>query len=324
MNEQIKKEIFDEIKDYDKIIITRHLRPDGDAVGSSQGLKKVLKDTFPKKKIYLINEDYSDYLSFFPEEDAAKAESFYYDALMIVLDTGTESRISNRKYSCADKIIKIDHHICEAPYGDLCWIDENRASVSEMVAEFCLENENLKMSKEAAEYFYCGIVTDTGRFHYVDDGTSLRVASSLIDYRFDVEKLYARLYLEEYSEILFRGDMYSQIQTTENGVAYLYITDAIQKKYNLTREQASDTVSLMEKIKGSIIWMAFIDNGDGSIRVRLRSRFVPVQPLASRYHGGGHEKASGATVYSKQEMDLLIAEADVIIKDYKENNEGWL
>ena len=70
--------------------------------------------------------------------------------------------------------------------------------------------------------------------------------------------------------------------------------------------------------------MAFIDNGDGTIRVRLRSRFVTVSELAERYHGGGHACASGATVYSKKEMKQLIAEADALLKEYKEKNTGWL
>jgi phosphoesterase RecJ-like protein len=98
----------------------------------------------------------------------------------------------------------------------------------------------------------------------------------------------------------------------------------MQEKFNLTNEQASASVSFMDSIRGSIIWIAFIDNPDGSIRVRLRSRFVPVNPLAEKYHGGGHECACGATVYSKEEMASFIADADALIKEYKENNEGWL
>ena len=92
----------------------------------------------------------------------------------------------------------------------------------------------------------------------------------------------------------------------------------------ITNEQASASVSFMDSIRGSIIWIAFIDNADGSSRVRLRSRFVPVNPLAEKYRGGGHECACGATLYSKEEMAQFIADADALIKEYKENNEGWL
>ena len=98
----------------------------------------------------------------------------------------------------------------------------------------------------------------------------------------------------------------------------------MQERFDLSSEDASASVSYMDSIKDSLIWLAFIENGDGSTRVRLRSRFVTVSPVAERYHGGGHACAAGATVYSKKEMAALIAEADALIKEYKENNEGWL
>ena len=114
------------------------------------------------------------------------------------------------------------------------------------------------------------------------------------------------------------------MKITENGVAYLHVTKGMKKKFHLTNESAGNAVSYMDSIKNSLIWIAFIDSGDGSIRVRLRSRFVTVSELAERYHGGGHACASGATVYSKKEANALLAEADAKLKEYKENNEDWL
>ena len=109
------------------------------------------------------------------------------------------------------------------------------------------------------------------------------------------------------------------MKITENGVAYIYVDNTMQQKFALTKEQASNTVGLLGEIKGSIIWLAFIDYDD-SIRVRLRSRFVEVNKLAEKYHGGGHVCASGATVYSTEEMEALLRDADELIKDYKANN----
>ena len=80
----------------------------------------------------------------------------------------------------------------------------------------------------------------------------------------------------------------------------------------------------MDSIKDSLIWPAFIECDDGSIRVRLRSRFVTVSEIAEKYNGGGHACAAGATVYSKKEMKALIADADSRLKEFKENNVGWL
>jgi phosphoesterase RecJ-like protein len=72
--------------------------------------------------------------------------------------------------------------------------------------------------------------------------------------------------------------------------------------------------------------MALIENGDaeGSIRVRLRSRFVHINSIAEKYRGGGHACASGATVYGQEEMDALLADTDALVKEYKETHEGWL
>ena len=70
--------------------------------------------------------------------------------------------------------------------------------------------------------------------------------------------------------------------------------------------------------------MAFIENSDGTIRVRLRSRFVTVSELAEKYEGGGHACASGATVHSKSELKKLVNEADELLKKYKEEHDGWL
>ena len=80
----------------------------------------------------------------------------------------------------------------------------------------------------------------------------------------------------------------------------------------------------MDSIKDSLIWIAFIESDAGSIRVRLRSRFVTINEVAEKYNGGGHDCASGATVHSRKEMKALIADADARLADYKENNEGWL
>jgi phosphoesterase RecJ-like protein len=80
----------------------------------------------------------------------------------------------------------------------------------------------------------------------------------------------------------------------------------------------------MDSIKNSLIWLAFIDNDDGSIRVRLRSRFVTINSIGEKYRGGGHACAAGATVYSVEEMKALIADADARLKEFKETNEGWL
>jgi phosphoesterase RecJ-like protein len=89
-------------------------------------------------------------------------------------------------------------------------------------------------------------------------------------------------------------------------------------------ENASSAVSYMDSIKNSLIWIAFIDSPDGTIRVRLRSRFLTINQLAEKYRGGGHACAAGATLTDKKEIRKLLKEADELIKNYKSTHEGWL
>jgi len=324
MNENMKI-ILEKIKAYKKILIFRHFRPDGDAVGSTKGLATILKNTYPDKEIYLQNADFSDYLAFLGKEDELLPDEAYADALGIVLDTGTSKRISNQKYSLCKELIKIDHHIPVESYGDYEWVEEHRSSTCEMVAAFYEAfKEELKMSKEAATYIYTGMVTDSGRFRFREvSGDTMRLAGLMLDQGIDIDVIYAHLNLKDLEEFRFEAYVYENMQISESGVVSMFVTNEIKEKFGLTNEMASNCVSFMDGIKNSLIWIAFIE-GEEEIRVRLRSRFVTVSELAERYHGGGHACASGATVYSQEEANALLQEADALLREYKKNNEGWL
>ena len=326
MNIEKMQIILDKIKEYHKIFIFRHFRPDGDAVGSSRGLAEILKATFPEKDIRLQNCDASDYLSFLGGEDELAPDEDYADALGIVCDTATAKRISNRKYSLCKELVKIDHHIPVESYAAYEWVEEERSSACEMIACFYdTFKDELKINETAARYIYTGMVTDSGRFRFRSvSGETMRLAGVILGVGIDTDTLYANLYLKNLSEYKFEAYARRKMKFTDSGVAYLYISNSTKKRFGLTDEEASATVSLMDSIKGSLIWLAFIENKDGSIRVRLRSRFVTVDKLANNYNGGGHACASGATVYSKKEMKKLVADAEALHKEYKESNEGWL
>lgn len=328
MTEQLKtmRAILKKIKEYNRIIITRHVRPDGDAIGSTKGFARILKLSFPQKEIYLQTNDGSDYLAFLGPDDERIAPELYKDALLIAIDTATAERISNDNYTLAREIIKIDHHIDIKPYGDLCWIEDWRSSACEMIAYFYQTfRDELKIDKEAATYVFCGMVTDSGRFRYeATTGETLRLASMLLDFGVDTETLYSNLYLEDYEYLKFQAYVFEQMQITKNGVVHLYVDDEMQKKFNLTKEQACEAVSFLKGIKGCIAQIAFIDMGDGTIRVRLRSRFMLINSLAERYRGGGHAFTCGATLYDEKEIADVVADADKMVADYKKNNTGWM
>lgn len=331
-NLEIMKKILQKIKEYHRILIFRHFRPDGDAVGSTKGLQEILKLTYPEKEIYLVNDDFAKYMEFLgPEEDGnqnEQPENWFAEALGIVIDTGTLDRISSPKHTLCKELVKIDHHIDNNPYGDYSWVEEERSSACEMIVKFYDSfRDELKINSLAATYLYTGMVTDSGRFRYDGvKGDTLRYAAILLDQNINTDWLFANLYLDEFELLKFKAHVYNHMKLTENGVAYLFIDKAMQEEFNLTLENASTAISYMDSIRGCLSWLAFIETGDaeGTIRVRLRSRFVPINKVAENYRGGGHAFASGATVYSQEEMHALISEADALVKHYKENNEGWL
>ena len=326
MNIENMRRILDKIKEYDRIIIFRHKRPDGDAVGSTKGLREILRLTYPEKEILLLNADYSDYVAFLGDEDAPVADEYYATALGIVIDTATSDRISNPKYALCREVVRIDHHIDNNPYTEISWVEEHKSSACEMIAEFYYAfRDELKISKEAATYIYTGMVTDSGRFRFRSvSGDTMRYAGMLLDLGVDVDQIYAHLYMKDYKNLRFHGYMLSKIKMTENGVAYLYIDHKMQEKFGLSMEEASASVSFMDSIKDSLMWIAFIEGPDDEIRVRLRSRFVTINEIAELWGGGGHDCAAGATLHNKREMKKLLAQADERLKNYKENNEGWL
>lgn len=328
MNTAIKQSIFDKIKEYDRILIFRHRRVDGDCVGATKGLKDIICASFPEKDVRIIDDEHSDYLAFLGPDDEAVADEYYTSALGIVVDVADMERISNQKFSLCRELIKIDHHIDRTPFGDISWVEDGRSSACEMIADFYATfQDELTLTQWGATCIYTGMVTDSGRFMYEGVcGESMRLAGLILDKGVKTDWLYANLYLKTFDSLKFTAYIYEHMNVTENGVCWLLVDKEMQEKFNLNMESASAAISSLSGIRGCLCWIAFIETGDEdhAIRVRLRSRFAAINHIAEKYHGGGHACASGATVYSMREMHDLLQDADAHVKEYKENNEGWL
>ena len=322
MTQTQKVALLDKIRAAERIVIMRHKRPDGDAEGSALGLRAVLRESYPEKDVRVINDDTSNEVAFLGAEDGAADPTFYEGALGIVLDSAVRDRIANPCYQICRELIKIDHHIPVDEYGDLVIVDERASSVCQMVADFVLSfPEELRVTREAARCLYAGMVTDSGRFRFESvTGDTLRTAGALLDVGIDTEAMFSSLYLGELRTLKFRAWVFENMNVTENGVLWLHITTDVIARFGITQEEASLSVNEMSMIRGSMIWLACIDNGDGSSRVRLRSRHVTINTLAERYSGGGHAHASGATVHSAKELSTLVCEADEILKSYRAEN----
>ena len=331
--------ILNKIKEYNRIIIHRHVRPDGDCMGSQMGLKYLLKNTFPEKEVYAVGDELPEYLKELGEADIIPDE-YYQDALVIVVDTANESRICDARWQTGKYIIKIDHHDDSPEFGDLWYVDEKSPACSSIIVRMIKAWGNeVKVCEKAGYALYFGIVTDTGRFRYRGlTSEVLNNAGYLLDLGVDVDTLYNKLYIDDVATLKLQGYVLNNFKTTPNGVVYIYFSRKIMQKFGVTKDEAANLVNSISTIKGHPVWVAFIDQGyekleklekgeldpSKEIRVRLRSRGVAINGVASRYRGGGHLQAAGATIYSKKEMTSLLEELDLLVKEYKEEHPDAL
>lgn len=329
----MEQQILQKIKEFNRIIIHRHIRPDGDCIGTQHALKKAIMYNFPEKEVYAVGDVIPEYIQEYGTIDTV-SEEMYKDALVIVVDTATRVRICNDNWQLGKYIIKIDHHDDSEDYANINYVDEKSPACGSILVRL-LKQWNFKLNQEIATYLYLAITTDTGRFRYRGINEEvLSNAGSLLSYGVDTEKLYTNLYIKDNETYKLQGYVYQHYKVTKNGVAYMYFTKDMMKKFNVTKEEAANLVGCMDGIRGSLIWVAFVDQSsnerndevlecfDNEIRVRIRSRFVSINTVATHYRGGGHLTASGATVYSKDEMKKLLKELDTLLKQFKDKNKG--
>lgn len=309
------KAIIQKFKEYETIIIHRHSRPDGDAVGSQIGLKEALRTTFPGKKV-LVTGDESPRFLFIGRMDQVKDED-YQNALVVVLDTAEESLISDDRYKNGKFLIKIDHHLQRRSFGQLEFVDTSYESCAGMIARLIFANK-LHLSAAGAKALFTGIVTDSGRFRY--DSVSSRTfedVARLLEFDFNISDVYNNLYTEELKMVRLRAQFALKFRLTEQGVAYIKTTARELQEYDLDVFAASrGMVNVMGGISGVDIWVNFTEDIENqAVLAEIRSSKYNINEIAVKYGGGGHKLASGATLKTFTEADLLLADLDNIIKE---------
>ena len=245
-----KKKLLEKIKEYERIIIHGHIRPDGDCYGTQFGLKDIIKQTYPKKEVYVVGET-SEYVSFVGTPDIISDDKFD-GALSIVCDTATFDRVSDKRFKLAKEVFKIDHHVEgeDSFYADYYWVDDLLPSASQMIAMFYNKyKKELKLSLEGARAMYVGMVTDTGRFRY--RGVSRKtheMAGLMLDFGVDVEEVDNLLSIETMSTIKLKGEVLSNFEVTEKGFIYFKMTKEIISKYNVSYEDVASMVTVLSGI----------------------------------------------------------------------------
>ena len=317
MGNNIYRKIYNAIKKYDNIVIARHVGPDPDALGSSIGLKEIIKNTFPNKNVYVIGCSASKFkylglLDKLPDNTS--------NSLLIVTDTPDKGRVDTAFMNNYAYSIKIDHHPFIEKYCDIEWIDENSSSASQMIMELVF-NTKLKICKSAAEKLFIGLVADTDRFlfSYTTPKTFDLVSKLIRETKMDFTPLYKKLYMRPFKEVRFHGFLEDNLNITKNGFAYIKITEEIHEKYGVDAATAGNMVNDFNYIENVEAWAVFsYDRVNNNIRGSIRSRGPVINEVAGKYNGGGHKFASGVRLKSFEQVDSLINDLDKACLNYKE------
>ncbi len=315
----IYKQILKQIKKANIIIIARHVGPDPDALGSSLGLKQLIIDNFPNKKVYCIGSPAAKF-RYLGELD--KLPENIDDALLIVTDTPDHKRVDGIDPRKINNSIKIDHHPYVETMCQLEWIDDKSSSASQMILELAFQT-NLKLTKEAGEKLYIGLIADTNRFmfSYTNSKTFDIVSRLLKETNIDIAKIYNELYLRPYKEIKFQGYMSMNYQITENKVGYLIIHDETLKKYNVDAATPGNMINSFNHINEMLVWVTATEDKDlGTYRVSIRSRGPIINEVAANHGGGGHMYASGTRLKNEEEIMSLIKDLDETSKQYTQKD----
>ena len=309
------EEIIKAIEKHDVVIIHRHTNPDGDAMGSQIGLKNLIKDNYPQKRVYAVGDAAKRYAFMDGAEMDEITDETYQGALAIILDCGASALISDERYRLAAKTARIDHHIFCEKIADIEVVETKYESCCGEIAELAIES-GLRLSPASAKALYTGMVTDSGRFRY-DSTTSntFRLAAELLKQDFDIGEIYAKLYEDDFAHVRLRAQFILKIQFTENKVAYIYTTkEELSTCGADTFTVSRGMVSTMSDLKDVDIWVNFTETEE-NVWVEIRSSKYNVNPIATKYGGGGHAKACGAAVKDREEAMRLLADLNAFPKE---------
>ena len=305
------QELFNEVKKYQSIVIFGHSSPDGDCYGSQIALKCFLKEAFPEKDIYMVGTGFLKAIPYFDKMDVISDE-IIKDSLAIAVDCSDLERMEDQRITLAKKICKIDHHLGSEvnKFASINISNTNACSAAEMIGQFILEN-NYSISLECAERIFLGMVTDTGRFLFLNSSKdTFKVLDKIMEANIDFQKIYDFLYEGEEVSTRAKGYISYNFVAKEN-IAYLILDKETIHSLNIDFNYAASMVNVLSGMKGYPIWALFCESDEGLVRVELRSKTYNVQEVAIKFGGGGHLKASGCRLQSISECQKVI---DVLLQ----------
>lgn len=300
------------IEKYDKIIIHRHQKPDGDALGSQLGLLGIIRDSYPEKQVYAVGDMTPRYAFMASAPMDEIDDSTYEGALAIILDTSAKELICDSRYTMAEATARLDHHLFVEKIADEEVTDSSFESCCGLVAAMAME-AGLSVSAASAKALYTGMITDSGRFRYSSTtANTFRVAAFLIDKGFDTADIYRNLYSDELFFIQLRAKFVLRINVTPDRVGYIYTTKEEAAEYGADSFTLSrGMVNVMSEVKGIDSWVNFTETESG-VLCEIRSSLYNINPIAVKYGGGGHQMASGATLKDREEAMSLLEDLNAL------------
>lgn len=303
----MEKRVKELIESYDSIIIHRHTRPDMDAIGSQLGLYHLITTNYPNKKVYVVGD--TNNFVYKTKMDEIE-DSVFEDSLSIIIDVAVSHLVSDTRYELAKEVLVIDHHRNECNINNSFFYQRSDfTSACEILSHIASVLE-LEVSNKAATYIYGGMVTDTGRFQYIDANNASRVfsnASFITQFNPDIKDMYDFLYTEKLKDRQAK-DLFRSFELTSNNVAYRKNTNELVVKSGLGVFGVSrGMVNLMAGIEEIPIWVSFTEDIENAkVLTEIRSRNIIVVDIATKYGGGGHNFACGASLKDFNEADALL------------------
>ena len=282
-----------------RFMITSHVRPDGDGLGSGLALYCILK-RLGKQADVVLRDRVPPAYTVLPGSDLVLVQpdvTDAYDAAFIIecSDVERPGLPSLRNQF----VVNIDHHSTTVPFGDINWIDSTAAAVGEMIYNLC-KALGVEVTKDIAECIYTALLTDTGSFHFSNTTErTLKIASELVRCGVEPARIsQALFYSYPFSRIRLLGMVLSTIERDESGrIAWITLDRETTCQAEASEEESDGIVNHALSIDEVEAVAFFKELATGVYRVSLRSKGKSnVAKVAETFGGGGHRNAAGCRI----------------------------
>ena len=305
---KVAEKIGQLIQTHQRFILTTHINPDGDALGSEMAVYWHLKSL--KKQVWIFNQNAvsQNYCFLDPQKviqvfDPCKHEAILRQAeVCFVLDIADWQRLHKlAKWLHNDSIVKvcIDHHPIENQLGDINIILPEASSTGEILYRL-FKQLKVPITIQMAQAFYTAIMTDTGCFRFSNTSAAThRMAAELLELGVIPSAIYQKIYEQDSpGKIWLLGQVLSNLQFECDGrIVWFKITEAMLRQAGISRQELEEFTDFPRRIKGVEISVLFLEQGTDHTKVSFRSKgTIPINDVARELGGGGHPFAAGAVV----------------------------